>query len=176
MGKIVKFFGYFLFFLAMVLFFLPKVQLYYLFEQEIQPYKLLVNQERVVDKGLSLAIEDAQIIYEGIHSADISSLDLEFLLFYNTIRAKDITLSSAAKSFVPLEVSSLKVAHLFYNPLQITLSVEGAFGEAQGSLDLLSRSFELHLKPSERMKKEFSHTLRHFKKEQNGEYSYAKNL
>lgn len=176
MVKMAKFFGYFFFFLAMVLFFLPKVQLYYLLEHEIKPSKVLINQESVRDTGFSLELRDAQILYEGIESANVASIDLSFFLFYNRILAKDITLSSAAKSFVPLEIETIKLEHLFYNPLLVKAEAQGAFGEAYVRINLLERSLELRLLPSERMKKEFMHTLRQLKKDQNGEYIYAKNF
>lgn len=176
MVKFLKFFGYFLFFCGALLFFLPKVHLYYLLEQELEPLSVVITDEHAKDKGFTLVIEDALVVVKGIEGAQIASIDVALLGFFNSVELQEIKLSEAAKSFVPLHVAHAKISHVFYMPTLLKAEITGEFGEAFCEFDLLEREFRARILPSQTMVKNFAHTLRNFKKEENGEYSYAKNI
>lgn len=176
MVKLVKFFGYLLFFVAAVLFFLPKEQLYYLAEQELQSFNVVLDKESVSARPFGLKLEDAEVIVQGIEGAVLREMHFDTYLFYSSFTLKDLTLSSAAKSFVPLKVESINASHAFWNPLFVEFDAQGEFGSLYGQVDLLERKVQLHLQPSKQMQQSFKHTLRYLKKDQNGEYNYEKAL
>ena len=176
MVKIAKFFGYLFFFLAMVLFFLPKVELFYLAEKQLEPLKVVISNEKLHDSGFSLDLQDAKVYFEGIESANIEQLKISPWVFINRVTLKNIRLSHAAKSFVPLDVEFLELSYHLFNPVAVNIYAKGGFGELRGKLDLINTSVTLSLNPSSKMTKEYAHTLRNLKKEKTGEYSYAKDL
>ena len=176
MVKIAKFFGYLLFFLAMVLFFLPKVELFYLAEKQLEPLKVIISDEKLVDSGFSLEVQDAKIYFEGIESASIEQVQINPWVLTNSVTLQNIKLSHAAKSFVPLDVESVELSYHLFNPVAVNIYAKGGFGELQGKLDLINTNVTLSLNPSSKMTKEYAHTLRNLKKEKTGEYSYAKDL
>ena len=176
MVKIAKFFGYLFFFLAMVLFFLPKVELFYLAEKQLEPLKIVISNEKLHDSGFSLELRDAKVYFEGIESANIEQLKISPWVFTNSVTLRNIELSHAAKSFVPLDVESVELSYHLFNPVAVNIYAKGGFGELTGELDLINRTVMIFMNPSPKMRKEYAHTLRHLKKEKNGEYSYAKDL
>jgi hypothetical protein len=176
MVKIAKFFGYLLFFLAMVLFFLPKIELFYLAEKQLEPFKVIISDEKLHDSGFSLEVQDAKIYFEGIESAYIEELKITPWVFANSVTLQNIKLSHAAKSFVPLDVEFVELRYHIFNPIAVSIYAKGGFGELHGKVDLVGRTLMISLSPSAKMTKEYAHTLRNLKKEKSGEYSYAKDL
>lgn len=176
MVSAVKFLGYTLFFIASLLYFLPKAALYYALEKELQSYKVIISHETTIDSGFALNIDDGTLSISGIESATFSHAKIMPLIIYNELAIEDIRLSSAAKSFIPLQIASVALHYTIINPLEVAGSAVGEFGEASFSFDILERNMAVTLKPSERMNREFTHTLRNLKREQNGEYSYVKKI
>ena len=55
--KFLKFIGYFLFFIFMLIFFSPKENLYYLAEKELAKKSILISKESIKDSGFSFNIK-----------------------------------------------------------------------------------------------------------------------
>ncbi len=176
MVKIIKYIGYLLFFIAMLLFFLPKTNLYYLAQQEAKKYEVNIFQEEVEQKAFGLELQHITLEYKGIESAEIQKIESCFYLFYNDLNAYDIELSSLVEGYFPRKIKKLHMSYSLLQPLQINFYAEGAFGFAEGDLKLLNREFYLHLKPSALFLKEYKNSLRVLKKLENGEYSYEKSF
>ncbi len=174
--KIVVFFAYFVFFISMLLYFMPKVNLYYLLESQLKKEDVIVSNETLRERGFTLHISDADISLKSISTAIVTSTDINFFILYNKISLQDIQLSSTAKSFVPLHIDSIDVIYSFFNPLKINIYAKGEFGYLEGFFSLSSMNLHLRLKPSKIMIQNNSNTLRSFKKEKNGEFSYDKSF
>jgi len=174
--KIVKFSLYVLFFLAAVLFFIPKVSLYYLAEKELKKYDVVVSNERVDDRGFTLSINSANVYVKSIKSANIVEINIKPFLLYNGVNVKNITLADTAKSFVPLKIEQLNIEYSLFNPLNITANAKGEFGELEISVQVVERRVHLELQPSKLMLKSYQNTLRQLKKTENGGYVYDKVL
>lgn len=176
MVKIARYFAYIFFFFAIVLFFIPKVELYYMGEKQLAPLKVIISDEELTDNGFSLEIKNAKLFFEGIESVQIEEIKIAPWGFYNNITIQNVKLSSAAKSFLPLDITSVELRHVIYNPVEISINAEGDFGKLEGSINIYNQSAMIFLIPSAKMQKEYAHSLRYFKKEQDGRYSYAKNF
>jgi len=172
--RILKFFAYIAFFILALIYFTPKVSLYYYAEQLLKPFDVIVSSEVLEDNGLSLNINDGVVAVKSIESATVKELNIKLLGFYNSVDVKDIELSSVAKSFIPLKIKSVEIRHSIFNPIVVDVDSIGEFGEANVKINLLERTLHLVLHPSSLMLKRYKSTLRNLKKSENGEYIYDK--
>jgi len=165
-----------LFFIAALILFMPKSSFYFLAEKEMQKFGFVISNEKLEENFLTLNIRDLDITLKGVQSAKVESVDMTFLLLYNSIEAKNIELSSIVDSFMPTEIKHLR---LFYTPFSLfTLKgeAEGEFGRAVVEVDISRRSVKLFLKPSKIMMRQYGRSLRYFKRNKQGEYIYEKAL
>ena len=172
MVKTLKVLGFSLFFLLATLFFLPKINFYYLVEKELKKQNIVLSDENIIENSFSLNIKDADIFVESIKSATIKELDISTLLLYNSIHLRDIKLSGMAESFVPIDIKTIGATHSIFNPLTLDIVLNGAFGDAKANFSMLDKKFYLTLKPSKLMLRKYKKTLKFLEKNQNGAYSY----
>jgi len=174
--KISKFFAYTIFFLLALMYFIPKVSLYYFVEHEIKKYAIVIDNEKAVDNGFSLSLYNATINVKGIPSATIKEANFKQFIIYNTSTFKDIKLSSVAASMIPTDIDTINIKYSIFNPLYITADAIGGFGEAEVSFSLTDLALHLDLKPSKKMLSSHRATLRNLKKSKDGGYSYDKTI
>lgn len=174
--KLLYFFGYTLFFLAALLFFTPKEQLFYLAESSMKESNVYIYNETFYDNGFGFVLQDFDISFQSVKALHAMHAKFSFFGIFNKVAVEDIELSGALGSFMPLHVESVELSYSIFHPLAITLYAKGEFGEAHGSFALLEQEATLSLMPSQKMQNEFKHTLKEFKKDQTGGYSYAKKL
>jgi len=157
-----------------VMYFTPKVALYYFAEMQLKPMSVIINDEKVIDNGFSLSIKDATITFKAIESATITNIDLSIFGVYNKVNIQGVTLASSAASLVPTEVKSIEIYYHLFNPFNITATAVGGFGEAQAQVDILEKALQVDLQPSKLMNKDYRSTLKNLKKTKDGGYEYAK--
>lgn len=174
MVKIVQVLGYVLFFFIALMFFVPKISAYYYVEKELQKYKVIISNEKVTDHGLSLGLDDINVAYDSMKSANIEKANIKLFVLYNILEIENIQFSTIASSLIPLEVNRIEVIYTVFNPLNITLKSNGEFGEVIAKFSILDNKIDAELFPSETMKQKYMQTLRRFKKDQNGSYKYEK--
>jgi hypothetical protein len=172
--KLLRFFAYLAFFVLALIYFAPKESIYYLLENELKNYSVIISDETLTDKGVSLTIQNAALYVKSIESAKIQNCDVTFLLLYNSINARDIMLSESVKSLVPLKIESLAFTQSIFDPLHVNIHAVGDFGEAKGNVNLLERSVHIELIASDLMQKEYKNALREFKKSEDGGLFYDK--
>ena len=172
--KLALFFAYLSFFMLALMYFTPKVSIYYFFETQLKPYDIIISSESVQDSGLTLSIEDGVVFVKSIDSAKIKSVDVTILGVYNALSITEIELSSVVGSFVPLKIAQVDAVYSVIDPLNITANAVGEFGEVEAVVNLLERTLHVKLIPSALMKKDYRHTLRNLKKSENGEFVYDK--
>ena len=172
MKKIVLVLFYSLFFLAMLLFFTPKENLYYFGEEQLKPLGIVIGYEEVIDHGFSLEIKDAKLYIQKIKSANIASTTVHVFGLYNAINIKNIVLDSTFEQFFPPLINHLFINHNIFSPQQIHAEAVGDFGEAQATVNLLDRNISVVMKPSKLMLSRYRNTLRQLKKTKEGDYRY----
>jgi len=172
--KLGKFFIYFFFFVFALILFTPKESIYYLAEQNLKKFDVVISKESLKSTLFSLNIENLEITTKGIDSAIIEKADITLLLFSNNITLENIKLSSVVDSFVPSKISNIELNYTIFNPLVLTGELEGKFGVADVKLHILDRNLSVVLYPSKLMLKGYKKSLNYFTKGEEGEYKYAK--
>ncbi|MCX6076228.1 MAG: hypothetical protein NTW78_04990 [Campylobacterales bacterium] len=174
--KVTKFLGYFVFFILALMYFAPKVSLYYFLESRLAPFGIIISTEDAIDRGFTLDVNNANVSFKSIESANIAEINVKIFALYNAIDFKNITLSAAVKSFVPLHVESANVKYTILNPLNLKATLKGEFGEAEAEFNISKYALHLELLPSDFMLKEYKTTLQTMKKNESGRYLYDQNI
>ena len=176
MKKLALIIFYIVFFFAALLFFTPKENLYYFAEEQLKPLNVVVASEEVIDHGFSLEIAHAAIYVQKIKSADISSLKMLLLGVYNRVDLNNIVLDKTFEQFFPVEVASLSITQNIVSPTEVSVEMQGDFGEATGDIHLVDRNGTVILTPSKLMLSRYRNTLRQLKKIDEGKYRYEFNF
>lgn len=174
--KLALFFAYFIVFVFALIAFTPKESIYYFAEQQLQVFDVVISKENLDDKFFALEIEDATVYGQNIEAARVEKTTATLLGVYNSIDVENVQLASFVESFLPKDIQHISVSYSIFNPLELTIFANGDFGEIEGGISLVEQKLLLVLKPSKLMRSKYRTTLREFKKESNGEYSYAKTL
>ena len=163
-------------FVAALLFFAPKTNLYYLLEEQLQKLHVVIDNEVVKEHPFSLELEHADVYAEGIRIVKVMELHADLFLFSNTLEANRIRLDGIAKNFLPTKVERAVVHYRVWNPLYATFFATGEFGTLQGRVALKERKLFLVLHPSKYMKQNYVRLLKEMKKTKEGAYSYEQSF
>jgi len=176
MVKMMKFFSYSIFFIVMLIYFMPKVNAYYFLENELKKHEVIISGEEFTDTGYSLVINHPTLSLKSIDTAKAGVVDVKIYALYNSINISEIYLSSMASTFIPLKIQNLNISYSIIDPLNINGVAYGEFGEIRAKFDLMKMAARVILSPSKLMLKKYTKTLRNFKKSKSGEYIYEKNI
>lgn len=174
MKKIAKFFAYTLFFIFALIAFIPKASVYYLAEENLKKFDVVISKESLVESLFSLDVENLDISAKGVESAYIKSVRFTFLGLYNGVTFKQIKLSSIVEAYLPSKIKLVNIEYSLLHPLSVEIGSLGEFGSLNARFDLVELKLNATLKPSKLMLKKYRSSLRFFKKSQEGEYVYAK--
>ena len=176
MVRLMKFFAYSAFFISMLMYFMPKISTYYLFEEQLKENSVVISKEELIDNGFSLDINNACVSVNSISSAKIKNINIKLFAFFNEVSIQNISLSKSMNLFIPLHVEHINISYSLLNPLILNLDGVGEFGEFVAKYDISEHKIKLHLKPSKVMLSDYETTLTNLKKSENGEYIYEKNI
>lgn len=172
--KLLRFFGFSLFFLLALAAFMPKESFYFLLEKELQKFEAVISNEQAKERLLSLDLTNLEISFKEIDVAKVKTANITLLAFYNSLRVSGMELSSLADAYVPPHIEDLELRYTLLNPLQVTADIVGDFGEAAVAFSLLDRELKAVVNPSKLMQTKYKKSMRMLKKDENGEYIYAK--
>jgi len=172
--KISKFFAYSFFFLLVLMYLTPKVNLYYLLETKLKEKSVIVDNEGLSDNGFTLSINHASINVKSIESAKVQKIDVKVFGIYNSVSLSNITLASVAASMLPTNIQTLHISYSIFDPLHINASAVGDFGDATLNFNPLDGALYIELNPSKKMNSSYRQTLRNLKKSKEGVYTYDK--
>ncbi len=172
MKRLKKALIYFLLAVAMFLFFLPKIQLYYGLETLLKPYKVSISGEEIHDYGWNITVKDGLLAYDDLTVATLDAISVTPLLIYNTITVDPILLAEDMEQFVPRSIEEIRIVHSILNPLHVSISASGEFGVLQGDVALLDRNVSLILEPSKVLTDSKPFWLGRLKKDTEGGYRY----
>ncbi len=174
--KIAVFFAFVAFFLLALMYFTPKANIYFAIEHELKKRDVIISNESVIDNGFSLELQNAELFFKSVKSADIQTLNVKIFGIYNSLSMSGIELSPTASSFLPLSIESAVISHSLFNPLNVSIYQVGEAGEVKGSFNLLDMALHIIFEPSELMLKEYKNSMREFNKSKEGEYTYDKSF
>lgn len=172
--KLSKTFGYILFFILALMYFTPKINIYYFLEKQVQKIGVVIDDEQIVDNGFSLGVTNAKVNIKSIQSATVEDVNVKIYALYNSVSLKNIKLSSVAASMIPTNISGVKIRYTILNPFNIVADAVGEFGEAEATFSILDMALHIDVKPSKKMLSSHRSTLRNLKKSKEGVYSYDK--
>ncbi len=174
--KLSKFLAYTLFFIFALMVFIPKSSLYFSLEEKIKTFDIVISKDTLQENIFSLNVQNLNISVKGIESGTAEEVDITLLLFYNSLKFKNIKLSSLVEAYLPSKIQELKVTYTVFNPLYVEVEAEGEFGEIEAEFDILERSLSVRLHPTDIMLKRYKKSIKMFKKSQEGDYVYAKSF
>jgi len=175
MKKLLKFLAYVVVMLALLIFFSPKTNLYYLLEEFAIEKNIYVSDEKVNDSGFSLNIFNAKVYLDELFLAEAEETSISMWLVYNSFEANNIDLNEGFSDFMPSVIKHIEVKHHLFNPMSLSLSGESGDSFFYGDVDLFERVVTIHLRLGAKSEKRFATSLRALKKEDGG-YVYEYKL
>ncbi len=163
---------YFIIILGFILFFLPKINLYYQAETLLEKYKVTISQETLSDKGFIFTIEKGLVYFDDLVVAKIDKVSASSFLVYNSVRFSPFSLSKDMEQFLPIGIQNFNVTHSVINPVHVIIQGAGDFGSFKGDIALLDRNISLVLSPSKLLIKQRPFWLKRMKKTAEGDYRY----
>jgi len=173
MKKIGLFVLYSLLFIAALLFFTPKENLYYFAEEQLKPLGVIIGYEDVIDHGFTLEISHSKLYVQKIKSANIGTIEVSIFGVYNAVDIKNVVLDKTFEQFFPPLIEHIEIYQHGLSPLEVNAHAIGDFGEAQAHVNLSDRNGTVLLTPSKLMTKRYRNTLRQLKKTKEGTYTYV---
>ncbi|PLY08330.1 MAG: hypothetical protein C0625_01725 [Arcobacter sp.] len=162
-------------FFVSLLIFLPKENLYNLFEKELFKHNIVISEETRNEKLFSLNINSSEVYYEGINTAFIEDIDIKTFLIFSEVNVKKISVSQSFKNFLPSKIEKLKISHSLIDFASIKIDSSGDFGEFKGTYSIFDKNISGELVPSKIMKSKYSNILNQFKVKE-GKYYYEYKL
>jgi len=167
---------YVMFFIMALIYFAPKVNIYYFAEGQLQKKGIILNDEALNDEGFSLEIKHATLYVKTLKTAKIQKIKLNFFLLYNSAEVQDVVLSDIASNFIPVHVKELHLTYTVFDPLHVRGKCSGEFGKAGININLAKRTLQILVKPSKKMLSHYHATLRNLKKDKNGGFVYEQSF
>jgi hypothetical protein len=174
--KAFLFMAYTLFFLLAVVYFAPKENLYYLLEQKLATHGFIIADEKIKEGSFSLEIDEAQLYFESIKSADISHAKFLTLLVYNSLEIQNIELDEISAPFLPSKIDNISIKQSILNPFALHVKAQGEFGKIDMQYNILRGHLKGVMIPSYIMLQKYPSTVHMFTANQNGEYIYEKDI
>lgn len=125
--------------------FMPKEQLYYYLEHKLQEKGVVIGNEKLENKGLSLNILHLITYFQGADIARVSKVSIKPLLFINSVEVDDIEFLNLAKDYLNLDVKVLKLNHTVLKPFKVKIDANGSFGVAHGEMNLKTRVLHIDI-------------------------------
>ena len=126
-----------------LLFFMPKQELYYKLETELAKNDIKINEQSIDEGFFSLTLNNATVYVKGIALASIEKIDFFTVLFYTNIEFNSLNLDDSLSHFAPTKIDTLSATHAIWNPINVEIKAQGAFGSTEGEASLLDRTIRL---------------------------------
>ncbi|CAA6828027.1 MAG: Unknown protein [uncultured Sulfurovum sp.] len=132
-----------------LLLFMPKQELYYKLESELETQEVKINEGSIEEGLFSLTIREADVYAKGIKLATANKIDIFSLLFYTKIEVDFLEIDASLKTMAPTTIDSIVATHAVWNPLGIDIETEGPFGSAVGTMDVVDNYIRLDFNASQ---------------------------
>ncbi len=159
-------------FLAALMLFAPKANLYYLLEEQLRPLGVVIGGETLRDTGFGLEIDGGTLYAKQIESASAERVSVGLFGAYNRVTVKNLQLAKAFEKFWPARIERADAVLALWDPLHLTIDAEGDFGTLRAVIALDERSVDARIVPSQLMLKRYGATLRQMQKDDTGGYRY----
>jgi hypothetical protein len=150
---------------------MPREGLWFKMEEFLYSQKTIIDGETISNTPYSLVIENANLVYENMSALTFKEGEIVALLFYNQINLTDLRTGADFSQFKNLSLDSLQIEHSVIKPTKLMLRGAGEIGEFKGRVDVVEKTIDILLYPSDKFKK-MRAVMGYFKKHENGGYVY----
>lgn len=163
---------YLVLFVVALILFAPKDNIYFLLEEKLQPYGVVIDGEALRDRGLWLEIRHATLYVKDIESVTADRVSVALFGLYNRISVENATLAPPLAELFPEGIEHIDIIYAVWDPLHLRITAEGDFGTADALVSIRQRNVVADVLPSELMQSRFGATLRKLKQNETGGYRY----
>jgi hypothetical protein len=158
-----KFLLFILGFFIGILLFLPKTNLYYFIQTQLQKEHIYINS-KIKSDILSLSLINGKIYYETMKIAEFQKIKIHIFLIYNKLTVKNLKLEIGN-----YKILNASVVYTILNPFKAEINAETNFADVKGYINLKNRYIKLYFhKITDISIKKF------LKKDKKGYYYYVK--
>jgi hypothetical protein len=151
MQMVKKVAGFFLVLWVALIVFMPKEEFYFSLEKVLAKQGIETNEAQISEGLFSLNLHDLAVYAKGIKMATIQDVECFTLLFYTHITITGITVDNALKSMLPTKIEKQQFTYSVFDPRHIQIEVEGSFGVATGTIDLVERKVHIDFEKSAKL-------------------------
>lgn len=130
---------------------MPKQELYFLLEQELDKSDIKISSEKISEGWFSLRISEPSIFVKGIKVATVEEISLFSLLFYTEGSLEGIVLDSSLARFAPENIEELTLTHSVFAPKSLWVDAKGIFGKADGEVNLVEKKLTMKFSQIEKL-------------------------
>lgn len=124
---------------------MPKKELYFKLEQTLAQQGIKIN-EKSIDEGMfTLTLNESDVYAKGIKIASIEKTTFFTLLFYTKVELDKLQIDESLQRMLPTQIEVMTLSHAVWNPVNVSVHAQGAFGAADGAVSLSKRSVRLDL-------------------------------
>jgi len=125
----------------LVIFLMPKKELYYLLEKKLEMQNIVISGEDVHENLLGLTVEHPTFYLGGAPVATAREISLWSVLFYTKVDFHDLSIAEGLPT--ALDVKSFSATHSMLSPLMVLLRGESTLGALGGEIQLKARKLRL---------------------------------
>lgn len=162
---------YLLFFIIITIILLPKENLYFYTEQQLEKHNIIISNEKISSKSFGIQLRNGKIYYNSIYFGSIKNIDISFFIINNIINIDTLLIEDSFKNFFPAKIDNIVISYELFDPLNINLYAIGEFGEVKGFYSLIENKISFELSASTKMKQDHRPILAQLKLNK-GKYSY----
>jgi len=135
-----------------ILAFMPKTELYYKLEEELNKNSIQLNEDSIKEGIFTLSLNGVTVFGEGIEVAKIKNIKFFTLLGYTTIQINGLTFDDLLKGQAPKEVREVNIIHSIVNPMLVMLDANGSMGEVDGNINFSKNKLRVDFKDTKKLK------------------------
>ena len=157
--------GLLIFYLS-VLFFLPKKELYFLAEEQLQEQKLIISEEKIEEGNFNIKLSEGKLFFEEMNVANFENINISSTLFTTSAKIINFMPTPSLQDIIPVGIKTLLFNHSILNLYMVDVELSGNFGEAEGVVNLETREIKLFFKSDK--SKSFTKLKKFLKKTEEG--------
>ncbi len=126
------------FFIGLIIF-MPKENLFFTLQKELKKENIFINT-KASSNLIDLKLDNSKIFVNKINIANIESIKITPLLFFNKIDLKNIKID-----FNHLNVDNLNLTYSILTPFNVDIKGSSNFATIKGFIDLKNRNMKIYL-------------------------------
>ncbi|MBD3806457.1 hypothetical protein [Sulfuricurvum sp.] len=143
---------YFLYILVVIVILIPKKELYYTAEALLEKEEIYLSGETLSGGWFGLDIDNVRILSGISPLANVDHIQMTPWIVVNDLSLYSIKASDGFTLFFPGEIEQARFRYALWNPFEISVTIRGDFGNADGKIDLQEGKIILYVNAVPQMK------------------------